>query len=88
MQRTGALCQAALFNQLPTPRAAQGFPSGAGFLAAAGFHAGLLAILALYLLFWLKLNMMQTIPALALLAAGTAAAGSSALNQLAATKQE
>ncbi|EFN54670.1 hypothetical protein CHLNCDRAFT_135274 [Chlorella variabilis] len=37
----------------------KGFPSGAGFLAAAGFHLGLLAILALYLLFWIQLNLMQ-----------------------------
>lgn len=37
----------------------QGFPSGASFLPAAAFHAGLAAICALYLLFWLQLNLMQ-----------------------------
>lgn len=37
----------------------QGFPTGASFLPAAAFHAGLAAICALYLLFWLQLNLMQ-----------------------------
>jgi oligosaccharyltransferase complex subunit delta (ribophorin II) len=37
----------------------KGFPSGAAFLPAAAFHAGLAAICALYLLFWLQLNLMQ-----------------------------
>lgn len=42
----------------PTPRP-QGFPTGAAFLSAALFHCGLAAICALYLLFWLRLNIMQ-----------------------------
>lgn len=43
-----------------SPPAAQGFPTdGAGFVAAAGFHGGLAAICALYLLFFVKLNLMQ-----------------------------
>lgn len=37
----------------------QAFPTGAAFLPAAGFHTGLAAICGLYLLFWLKLNLMQ-----------------------------
>jgi oligosaccharyltransferase complex subunit delta (ribophorin II) len=59
----------------------QGFPSGGGFLAAAGFHLGLLSILGLYMLFWLRLTMVQTLPMLALLSAVTAAFGSTTLKQ-------
>ena len=74
------------------PRA-QGFPSGAGSLAAAGFHGGLAAICGLYLLFWLRLNLMQTLPLLAALGVATAACGGATLRGLAAeqrkpTKQE
>jgi hypothetical protein len=40
--------------------ALQGFPvSGPGALWSLLFHGGLLAILALYILFWVKLNLMQ-----------------------------
>ncbi|KAL4853920.1 Dolichyl-diphosphooligosaccharide--protein glycosyltransferase subunit 2 [Chlorella vulgaris] len=59
----------------------KGFPSGGGFLAAAGFHLGLLSILGLYLLFWLRLTMVQTLPMLAVLSAVTAAFGSTTLKQ-------
>lgn len=51
----------------------KGFPTGAGFVAAAGFHGGLAAVLGLYLLFWLRLNLAQA-AALAL-ALGTVTAG-------------
>ncbi len=38
----------------------QGFPvSGPAAVWSLLFHGGLLAILALYVLFWLKLNLMQ-----------------------------
>lgn len=53
----------------------KGFPSGASFLPAAAFHAGLAAICALYLLFWLQLNLMQTVPILVALGAATAVFG-------------
>ncbi|KAL4442492.1 hypothetical protein ABPG77_005076 [Micractinium sp. CCAP 211/92] len=67
----------------------KGFPTdGAGFLAAAGFHTGLAAILGLYVLFWLRLNLMQTLPILAVLAVVTAAFGRSNLIQLAAARQK
>ncbi|KAL4447820.1 hypothetical protein ABPG75_005039 [Micractinium tetrahymenae] len=67
----------------------KGFPTdGAGFLSAAGFHAGLAAILALYVLFWLRLNLMQTLPILAVLAGVTATFGRSTLNHLAAAWQK
>lgn len=61
-------------------RPAQGFPTdGAGFVAAAGFHGGLAAICGLYLLFWVKLNLMQTVPLLAALGTATALFGGSTL---------
>ncbi|KAI7837704.1 hypothetical protein COHA_008497 [Chlorella ohadii] len=53
----------------------KGFPTGASFLPAAAFHAGLAAICALYLLFWLQLNLMQTLPILAILGVVTAVFG-------------
>ncbi|PSC69378.1 dolichyl-diphosphooligosaccharide-glycosyltransferase subunit 2 [Micractinium conductrix] len=60
------------------------FPTdGAGFLLAVAFHGGLAAICALYLLFWLRLNLMQTLPILAVLAALTAGFGSNLLARLA-----
>ena len=58
------------------PRFVQGVPtSSAGALRAALFHAGTAAILLLYLLFWVRLNLMQTLPALAALQLATRAAG-------------
>ena len=81
-----------LFSSHPLPLSLplllQGFPCSAGFLAAAGFHLGLLSILALYLLFWIRLNLMQTLPALVVLSAVTAVFGSSTLNQLSAVRQK
>lgn len=67
----------------------KGFPtSGGALLAASGFHLGLLSILALYLLFWLRLNLMQTVPILAVLAVVTSAFGSSTLGHLAGVRQK
>lgn len=40
-------------------------PSGGRLLTAVGFHAGIVAILALYLLFWLRLTLLTMLPALA-----------------------
>lgn len=41
----------------------QGLPSGANNLWVLLFHGGIAGMLGLYLLFWLKLNLAQTIPA-------------------------
>lgn len=64
--------------------ALKGFPRTAGgALAAIGFHAGLLGLLALYLQFWVRLRLLQLAP---LLAAGgfvTAVFGYFALSHLA-----
>ena len=41
----------------------QAFPeTGSARFHALGFHGGIAAILVLYLMFWLKLNLMQTFP--------------------------
>ena len=69
--------------------ALQGFPtSGPGFLWAAGFHAGLAAVLLLYLLFWAKLNLLQTLPLLSVLALVTTAFGSKALADAGAASRQ
>lgn len=67
-----------------SPPGLQGFPGGAGFLAAAAFHLGLAAICGLYCLFWLRLTLLQTLPALIGLGVFTAGAGGSTLRRLAA----
>lgn len=75
-----ALRAGANFKAFPT--------SGGGFLAAAGFHSGLALICTLYLLFWIKLNLMQTLPILAVLAAVIAVFGSSLPGHLGAARQK
>lgn len=64
----------------------KGFPSGPAALWNLLFQAGLASILALYLLFWLRLNLMQTVPAAALLGLATAGVGTKALSGLAASR--
>lgn len=60
----------------------QGFPtSGPSFIAAIAFHGGIGSILALYTLFWLRLNLMQTLPILLVLGLFTTIAGYSALSR-------
>lgn len=59
---------------------------GAGTSAAfacVAFHGGLAAILGLYLLFWAKLNILQTLPLLAVLSVFTTVSGNRALLALA-----
>ena len=47
----------------------QGFPAtGLSVAAAIAFHGGLAALLGLYALFWLQLNLLQTLPILAVIA--------------------
>ena len=58
------------------------FPTGAAALPALAFHAGLAAIMGLYLLFWTSLNLLQTVPLLAVLASATAVFGSTTLGHL------
>ena len=43
----------------------QGLPKGGRLLTAAGFHAGIVAILVLYLVFWVSLDLLTTLPILA-----------------------
>lgn len=58
----------------------KGFPqAGAQQIWALGFHAGILAILATYLVFWLGMNLMNTAPIVLGIGAVTAAFGSKAL---------
>ena len=60
----------------------QGFPkAGAGRLAAMAFHGGIASILGLYTLFWVKLDLMQTLPWLLVLGIFTTMAGYNALSQ-------
>lgn len=60
----------------------QGFPKdGAGRVAAMAFHGGIASILGLYTLFWMKLNLMQTLPWLLVLGIFTTVAGYNALSQ-------
>lgn len=61
----------------------KGSSSGAGILRI-GFHIGILSILVLYSLFWMKLNLVQTLPILVALEVVTLAVGSRA----AASKQD
>ena len=60
----------------------QGFPKeGSSRMAAFAFHGGIAGILGLYTLFWLKLNLMQTLPILFALGIFTTVAGYNALSQ-------
>ena len=60
----------------------QGFPkTGPAFISAVAFHGGIASILGLYTLFWLRLNLMQTLPILSVLGVFTMGAGYSALSQ-------
>jgi Oligosaccharyltransferase subunit Ribophorin II len=52
-------------------------------VAALGFHGGLFGILALYLLFWLRLSLLQLIPLLAVAGLVTAVFGYALLSHLA-----
>ena len=63
-------------------RAVQGFPnSGTSLIASVAFHGGLASVLGLYTLFWLKLNLIQTLPVLLFLGLFTAVAGYNALSR-------
>ena len=58
----------------------QGFPSDqAAQLFAILFHAGIASILGLYTIFWLGLDLLHTLPILAVLGILTAASGYQAL---------
>lgn len=62
----------------------RGLPNTAGgAVAALGFHGGLFGILALYLLFWLRLSLLQLIPLLAVAGLVTAVFGYALLSHLA-----
>lgn len=47
---------------LKVPLLLQGLPSGAASLWVLLFHGGIAAMLGLYFLFWIRLNLAQTIP--------------------------
>ena len=60
----------------------QAFPkNGPSRLAAIAFHGGIVSILGLYTLFWLKINLIQTLPWLLVLGIFTIVAGYNALSQ-------
>lgn len=61
---------------------AQGLPSGAGTLWVLLFHGGIAALLGLYLLFWLRLNLASTLPLAIGLGLFIAGAGYKALGAL------
>jgi hypothetical protein len=69
---------------LPFPL--QGFPSGTAGLWALLFHGGIAAMLGLYLLFWLRLNLAQTLPLALGLACFMALTGYKALGALSAAR--
>jgi hypothetical protein len=65
----------------------KGFPaSGAPRLAALAFFGGLASVLALYGVFWVRLNLLQLVPPLALAGSFTALAGRAALGARAAAR--
>ncbi|GAB4816093.1 hypothetical protein N2152v2_003139 [Parachlorella kessleri] len=66
----------------------KGFPSGPAGLWSLLFQGGLAAILGLYVLFWLRLNLLQTLPVLAVLGVFTAGAGNRALSSLAQSRKK
>ena len=84
-QLSAALDASCLFvteNHLAACVLLQGFPKdGAGRVAAMAFHGGIASILGLYTLFWMKLNLMQTLPWLLVLGIFTTVAGYNALSQ-------
>mmetsp|Transcript_12246 Transcript_12246/g.39183 ORF Transcript_12246/g.39183 Transcript_12246/m.39183 type:complete len:675 (-) Transcript_12246:37-2061(-) len=61
-----------------------GFPGGLGFIWALGFHGGLAAILALFVVYWLRLDMFTTLGGALLLGALTAIFGHRSLRATAA----
>lgn len=61
----------------------KGFPANSSGFWSLLFHGGIGAMLALYLLFWLKLNLAQTLPLIAVLGLVTAFVGYKALSGLA-----
>ena len=70
------------WEEMATCAMLQGFPKdGAGRMAAMAFHGGIASILGLYTFFWLKLNLLQTLPWLLVLGIFTTVAGYSALSQ-------
>lgn len=65
----------------------QGLPSnGQLVLPAFLFHASLIALVALYSAFWLRLNLLQTLPLLAVLALVLSVSGYFLLSQLSALR--
>ncbi|WIA23212.1 hypothetical protein OEZ86_010100 [Tetradesmus obliquus] len=63
-----------------------GFPSGTAGLWALLFHGGIAALLGLYALFWLRLDLASTLPAALGLGAFTALTGYKALSALSAQR--
>lgn len=63
------------------------FPTGANFIFAVGFQASLAAILSLFVLYWLRLNMVQTLTYLGVLALPTLFFAHRNLNGLSKVKQ-
>jgi oligosaccharyltransferase complex subunit delta (ribophorin II) len=64
----------------------QGFPSGTAGLWALMFHGSIAAMLGLYLLFWLRLNLAQTLPLALGLGCFMALTGYKALGALSAAR--
>ena len=65
----------------------RGFPRSAGAgLAALGFHGGVFGILALYLVFWVRLSILQLVPLLAVAGPATAAFGHASLSHVASSR--
>jgi oligosaccharyltransferase complex subunit delta (ribophorin II) len=60
------------------PLCLQNLPAGASNLWVLLFHGGIAAMLGLYLLFWVKLNLAQTLPLALLLGVFTAGEGARA----------
>ncbi len=69
------------------PAVLQGLPGSSQQLVPAfAFHASLVGLVALYSAFWLRLNLLQTLPLLALLATVLSVSGYFLLSQLAAVR--
>eukprot|EP00878_Enallax_costatus_P042940 GHUV01050464.1.p2 GENE.GHUV01050464.1~~GHUV01050464.1.p2 ORF type:complete len:217 (+),score=92.75 GHUV01050464.1:359-1009(+) len=64
----------------------KGLPSGAATLWVLLFHGGIAAMLLLYLLFWLRLNLAQTLPVALALGVFVAGTGYKALGALSAQR--
>ncbi|CAD7696023.1 unnamed protein product [Ostreobium quekettii] len=64
----------------------KGFPSGAGSVWATLFHTGIAAVLVLYIVFWLQLNLLRIIPALAVLSLFCIITGHKALSAVMAMR--